>query len=35
MTYAAGKRQMVAVVATGGFAFSPAASDEVVAYALP
>lgn len=35
MTYAAGKRQMVAIVATGGFAFSPATSDEVVAYALP
>ncbi|WP_444544586.1 outer membrane protein assembly factor BamB family protein [Sphingobium fuliginis] len=35
MTYAVGKRQMVAVVATGGFAFSPATSDEVVAYTLP
>ncbi len=28
-------KQMVAVVATGGFAFSPATSDAVVAYALP
>ncbi|MGK6319494.1 pyrroloquinoline quinone-dependent dehydrogenase [Sphingomonas sp. DT-204] len=35
MTYAVGRRQMVAVVATGGFAFSPATSDAVVAYALP
>lgn len=35
MTYGVGKRQMVAVVATGGFAFTPATSDEVVAYSLP
>jgi quinoprotein glucose dehydrogenase len=28
-------RQMVAVVATGGFAFIPATSDAVVAYSLP
>jgi quinoprotein glucose dehydrogenase len=36
MTYRtpAGK-QVVAVVTTGGFAFSPASSDELVAYALP
>ncbi len=30
-----GGRQMVATVATGGFAFQPATGDEVVAYALP
>lgn len=35
MTYSIGKRQMVAVVATGGFASSPVTSDEVVVYALP
>lgn len=35
MTYAVGKRQIVATVATGGFAFQPATADEVVAYALP
>jgi quinoprotein glucose dehydrogenase len=36
MTYRPrGGKQMVAVVATGGFAFQPATSDAVVAYALP
>jgi quinoprotein glucose dehydrogenase len=35
MTYRAGGRQMVATVATGGFAFQPATSDQVVAYAVP
>jgi quinoprotein glucose dehydrogenase len=36
MTYRPrGGKQMVAVVATGGFAFQPATSDAVVAYSLP
>ncbi|MBU3077546.1 PQQ-binding-like beta-propeller repeat protein [Sphingomonas quercus] len=35
MTYAAGGRQMVAAVATGGASFAPTTSDAVVAYALP
>lgn len=35
MTYSIGKRQMVAVVATGGFASSPVTSDQLVVYALP
>jgi quinoprotein glucose dehydrogenase len=36
MTYRPrGGHQMVAVVATGGFAFQPATSDAVVAFALP
>ncbi len=35
MTYrAADGRQMLATVATGGFAFQPATSDQVVAYAV-
>jgi quinoprotein glucose dehydrogenase len=36
MTYrGADGKQYIAVVATGGFAFSPVTSDELVVYSLP